>query len=507
MALITRYVNTASTSGGDGTTNATTGPNRAYVSLSAAEAAEATDLVSAGDQIEFLCTGTAADTTVAVISTGWTTGASNDITVKPNSSDVNTTGIYDTGKYRLELGANYSGNIRVQSPANHFTVDGIQSQANGFQAALYLQGTGHMRALGCICRSTSASANSRGIRHGGTSGDFLLVNNVIYDFTNIGIHNDSFQSSGTRTYYNNTVDSCSTGLSIASGSATTRVFNNLLTNNTTDYSSSASPTTDNNITSDATSPDTAHRNITVTYTDAAGGDFSTSDTDVVDQGTDLSSDSTYAFSDDIIGTSRPQGSAWDIGAFEDIASGAFTLAADSGSYSVTGTAADLLLGAEVSADSGSYTYSGTDADLNRGYALAADSGAYAYSGTDATLTFSPAGDFTLIADSGTYTYTGTNAGLEAAFVIPSDSGAYTYTGTDAGLNRGFSLVADSGTYSYTGSDADFSVTVTLEAEAGTYTYTGTGVILKASGQVWTIQADAVTTWTEQADSNTTWTIQ
>ena len=33
MATITRYVNTASTPGGDGTTNATSGANRAYASL------------------------------------------------------------------------------------------------------------------------------------------------------------------------------------------------------------------------------------------------------------------------------------------------------------------------------------------------------------------------------------------------------------------------------------------------------------------------------------------
>ena len=81
MALITRYVNTGSTSGGDGTTNDTTGANRAYVSLSAAEAAEQTDLVSAGDSIEILCSGSTHDTTIVTFS-GCTTGASNTITVK-----------------------------------------------------------------------------------------------------------------------------------------------------------------------------------------------------------------------------------------------------------------------------------------------------------------------------------------------------------------------------------------------------------------------------------------
>jgi hypothetical protein len=189
------------------------------------------------------------------------------------------------------------------------------------------------------------------------------------------------------------------------------------------------------------------------------------------------------------------------------AGGAFTLTADSGTYAVSGTANSLLLDALFGADSGSYTYTGTAADLNFGYVLSADSGSYTYTGTAANLVFEAPGDFTLAADSGAYTYTGTDASLTAAFTVSADSGSYTYTGAAADLVHGYTLTADSGVYTYSGTNAAFSLTTTLTAESGAYTYSGSNVILKASGQVWTIQSDAITTWSEQSDSSTIWNIQ
>lgn len=193
--------------------------------------------------------------------------------------------------------------------------------------------------------------------------------------------------------------------------------------------------------------------------------------------------------------------------FKPGAGGAFTLPADSGAYTYSGTDAALEFGASVSADSGSYTYTGTNADLNRGYPLTAGSGTYTYSGTDAALTFAGAGAFTLEADSGSYSYSGTAAGLEAAFVLSADSGSYSYSGTNADLNRGYPLPADSGSYTYSGTTVALTAGLVLSADSGTYTYTGTNVILTASGQVWTIQTDSVDTWSVQSNSSDTWTIQ
>lgn len=81
MATVTRFVNPSSTPGGDGTTNATAGANRAYASLSEWEAAEQTDLVSDGD-IHVVECDDGVDTTARLILDGWTTGASNYIEIK-----------------------------------------------------------------------------------------------------------------------------------------------------------------------------------------------------------------------------------------------------------------------------------------------------------------------------------------------------------------------------------------------------------------------------------------
>lgn len=327
MALITRFVNTASTSGGNGTTNATSGANRAYVSLNAAEAAEQQDLTdSGGDTLEILCTGSSADTSRTTFSTGWVTSATSFVTVKPNSSDVNATGIYNTSLYRIETTAGYGRNVGNLSPCNHFRVEGIQGQIAGNQSAHVNIGAGagsESRVIGCIAKGSGASTSLRGIAFGAASGTFMVVNNLSFDMGGAGIRKGVYMGggSGGTNVYNNTADNCGIGLQMVSGhGGGSRVFNNLLTNSTTDYSVTGSVTSDNNVTSDGTSPNTGHDNKTITYTDAANDDFSTSDSDVVGLGTDLTSDSDFPFDTDIIGETRPAG-VWDIGAYQEAGGG------------------------------------------------------------------------------------------------------------------------------------------------------------------------------------------
>ena len=263
-------------------------------------------------------------------------------------------------------------------------------------------------------------------------------------------------------------------------------------------------------------------------------------------------DSRQDFSLDIAGNTRSTTSpSPDIGASEYTTGGAFTLTADSGSYSVTGTASSLILGALLTGASGSYAYTGTDASLITGYGLQADSGsytytgaaatlladkilaastgsytytgtpasltrdgtlsadtgAYTYTGTAAALTFASAGSFTLTALTGAYSVSGTNADLLRAATLGADSGAYSYTGAAVDFATGYGLTAESGSYSYAGTDVTFSTTIRLTAESGSFVYNGNNATLKASGQVWTVQTDSVTTWTDQADSTTIWNIQ
>lgn len=138
-----------------------------------------------------------------------------------------------------------------------------------------------------------------------------------------------------------------------------------------------------------------------------------------------------------------------------------TLTADSGSYSYTGTNAELIRAKILIAASGSYTYTGTSANLLKGHLLNANSGSYAYTGTAAALTYTPAG----------------------AFVLTADSGAYNYTGQDINFNRNRVIIASS----------------------GNYTYNGTDIQIILPGQIWTDKPSVSTNWTNQTKVTTIWT--
>jgi len=111
------------------------------------------------------------------------------------------------------------------------------------------------------------------------------------------------------------------------------------------------------------------------------------------------------------------------------ATAAFTLAVDSGVYTITGTAATLKAARRLSVDSGTYTISGSAATLSKGFKITADPGSYALTGTAATLLRNAV----LAAVGGTYVIAGTDAGLRAARVIAIGSGSYAIVGTDATL--------------------------------------------------------------------------
>lgn len=161
------------------------------------------------------------------------------------------------------------------------------------------------------------------------------------------------------------------------------------------------------------------------------------------------------------------------------------VSADSGTYAVTGTAASLKVGRKLTADAGSYAVTGTTASLERGYLLAAASGSYVITGTDATLTVSA--NPVLTADSGSYVITGTAASLERGYLLSAVSGSYVITGTDATLTVAgagtFSLAADPGVYAITGTAATLRRTTIFTADPGSYVVTGTAATLKVGRKV------------------------
>jgi len=139
MAAITRYVRTDSAAGGDGTTDTASGANRAYGSLSEAEAAEQTDISSSGT-VTFKCSQGAAggnDTTQVTV-TGWTTATGNIIYIRDNDGDANAkhdgraNDVTANGNYVLAVSGT-AGALRLLE--DYIDVEGIEIASTDATAA------------------------------------------------------------------------------------------------------------------------------------------------------------------------------------------------------------------------------------------------------------------------------------------------------------------------------------------------------------------------------------
>ena len=142
-------------------------------------------------------------------------------------------------------------------------------------------------------------------------------NNIVYGFTTTSKSNASTGIENGHAYgdaYNNTVYGCDVGI----GGYVTAKNNISVNNNDADYSGTFNAASTHNLASDTTAPEfnTFYDSKTITFvsttTDSEDFHLASVDTDAIDLGTSLSGD----FTDDIDGDTRPQGSAWDMGADE-----------------------------------------------------------------------------------------------------------------------------------------------------------------------------------------------
>lgn len=310
------FVNTASSAGGDGTTNATSGANRAYVSHSEFNTQEAADLVTAAAGVTCEYDGSGgADTAGNVQMTGWVTDASFFITMNGNRTGhiYNTTD--DAGGYRLEFttSGNYAEGIQF---GEGFTeVNDFQMQitsANLAAKGYEFSGTecNIRRSIIKGVLSGSPGSNARGIfQSNAVSGDIFAC--LAFDWIatdNVAI---AFYSNSTTTPsfgFNLTAHNCSVGFGRGYDDFTIR---NCLAQNCTDgYIANGWLNATNNcsdITSDApgTSPQTGN----VVFTDEAGDDFELSASDTVAKGNGVDLSGTFDFD----GDNNAMPAAWPIG--------------------------------------------------------------------------------------------------------------------------------------------------------------------------------------------------
>lgn len=319
MAVITRYVNTAS-SGGDGTTNATSGAQAAYASLNSWEAAENTDLVTATNTHIVICEGSAADTTAVTID-GWTTNATYYITIRTDTAGRHT-GAWSTSAYRLSI----NGATILTCNENYTRCYGLQIEdtgSAGYHNFININGGDFFRFGYGIVRKSVADLGVHNGFYSATNGRTAYIyNTLIYDMGRV-----NYDDSGAGVFwywYNCTAQNVTAAAGAFHSWGSRGVAKNCIAQDCTDGFSGNWNTTDSTYNNSDIASDAPGSNANtgeVTFTNEAGDDFSLAAGDAYakDLGTDLSGDAILPFSDDIIGVTRSD--TWDKGAFAYITAG------------------------------------------------------------------------------------------------------------------------------------------------------------------------------------------
>lgn len=323
--MANRYVNTASTAGGDGTTNATSGANRAWATL--AEAANALG-ASLSTPIDIYCEGSAADTS-DVFQTVWdmTTTATNKLRIigeqsplHPNFSPAKS-GNYDTSLYHITC-TNRNG--LYNNLPDHVEYHGIQvhvtvTNAGGYIAFKTTNGNQTATDIACvmshcIAKATQTSGTVIGFntRPPGTGGrGTSKVRNCLAIDCNIGFNNDFGLSGDVGEFYNCTAARASDSFV---EDATMKVANCLSTGASGGgFAGTFASGSDYNAEDSGSGAPGAHSRTSQTFTfvNAAGDDFHLAKNDAGARGYGLSDPDSGGFSDDVDGEIRT--GAWDIG--------------------------------------------------------------------------------------------------------------------------------------------------------------------------------------------------
>lgn len=328
--LITRYVNTASTPGGDGTTNETTGANRAYAGITEWEAAEQTDLV-ANDQVHHvLCCGATADNTNGFNVAGWTVDATRYIIIEANPAEPdgrNYSAAISENHYRIVETAN--GNSLTISSIRYTRLIGLQiygtpSPMSNDRIIMYLINGDYTIVNGCKCLWRGGGTNGHGIDMHNTTENVQVRNCFVNGNNNVDFRGLVNRGSTLKNYFsNNTIVNGNIGIDDLGTGNVVVAKNNLIYNCTTSYDAvSFDASSDYNSTDNAETTGGANdrQSQTFDFANEAGLDYSLTrnDTGGLNVGTDLSGDADNPVTEDNRGVSRPQDGAYDIGAFESI---------------------------------------------------------------------------------------------------------------------------------------------------------------------------------------------
>ncbi len=482
MAVITRYVNTASTPGGDGTTNATAGANRAYASITEWEAAQQQNLDTGNNIAECICEGSTADTSTLSID-GWTTSAADYIEIRVEQANRHD-GKWNTGKYRIEsatpirISEEYVRFKGIQAKTSSGSNETVQSFSNGgvvqFSNCVLWNPAGDVISIRTNAH-TLKMWNTVGITDAASSDTVEVFHNEVISTSSIlfAYNCTAFSTNATRCYYGqaSSVNHFKNCLAQNTGTETgSRKCFHIGGANTFNVNYCAG--------NDASADDfggTGNRiNQTFTFVDSANDDFHLDGTDAgaKEFGTDLSADADIPFSDDIDGQTR--GATWDIGADQVTFSGNnFTLTAAQGSFTLTGQTASLNKGYKLVAAQSSFTLTGQDIGLNKSYSLSAAHTTFALTGQTTGLE----ADRKLTAAQASFSLIGQATGLIAARELTASQGSFTLSGQAIALNKGYPLSAQQGAFTLTGQALAFLKGLVLGLANGSFSLSGHAINL------------------------------
>lgn len=303
-----------------------------YASLSAWEAGENGDLVTADEIRVGECYGMLDTTDVIVL--GGTVDSTRYLIIRA-ATGAEAQSPYDTGgtAYRLESSGSVTGCISLQQ--NYTRIERIQVKAtldDNTVFGIYFGNANFGRVTGChITQTTPVNFGSTryGIFSQDAAGDTFLINNIVdWDSrsaaTNVYAIVDSNHTSGKTYAYNNTLrcgGNCVNAKGIQDSFGDCVMKNNLVTGFPAacyEFGDPGATGNTNNAASDTTvaGSGAANSRTSQTFTFVSSTDFhlSASDGGAKDFGIDLSGDANYPFSVDFDNATRT--GTWDIGADE-----------------------------------------------------------------------------------------------------------------------------------------------------------------------------------------------
>lgn len=302
-----------------------TGGTGDYTSLSAWEAAQQQNLVTNDRlmQVRVKASGGTADTTACDIN-GWTTDSTRYIDIAPATGQEHA-GVWNTGIYRMSVA---SGGWALINRQNYTRTRGIQAEYSGvsgvtfylFSTTLSLDGCLIER---CIGRYTGSVGTGIAVQRSSGAGTVLIRNNLLIDTGGDmrGVSaGDGATFAGTANADNNTlIRTTGTGArqGLYQNTGTLVARNNIVQGFQEAYNGTFAAGTDYNATNLNETPGTGSNNLvsqTFSFVDSGAGNYRLT---AALAGVDLSG----TFTDDIIGTVRPQGAEFDIGCFEKLAAG------------------------------------------------------------------------------------------------------------------------------------------------------------------------------------------